>query len=51
MSGSRSREEVTNMTKARLMFLLVFAALIAYNALGLLKGFKPFGMNDGGWID
>lgn len=39
------------MTKARLIFLLVFAALIAFNALGLLKGIAPLGMNDGGWID
>jgi hypothetical protein len=35
------------MTKARLIFLLVFAALMAFY-LGFC--FKPFGPNDGGWI-
>jgi hypothetical protein len=38
------------MTKARLIFLLVFAALLATNfgwCFGLLK---PLGVNDGGWI-
>jgi hypothetical protein len=35
------------MTKARLLYLLVFAALLAV-ALGGI--FKPLGMNDGGWI-
>jgi hypothetical protein len=35
------------MTKARLLYLLVFAALLAI-ALGGI--FKPLGMSDGGWI-
>jgi len=35
------------MTKARLLYLLVSAALLAFQ-FGLL--FKPLGMNDGGWI-
>ncbi|MES1246853.1 MAG: hypothetical protein ABUS54_04175 [Actinomycetota bacterium] len=40
------------MTKARLMYLLVFAALLAFYAGGFLHiVLKPFGMNDGGWID
>ena len=34
------------MTKARLLYLLVFAALLAFYA-GLCV--KPVGMNDGGW--
>ena len=41
------------MTKARLMYLLVFAALLAFYAGGLFRlclG-HPWGMNDGGWID
>jgi len=38
------------MTKARLLYLLVFAALLAFY-LGCF-GFhmKPFGASDGGWI-
>jgi hypothetical protein len=35
------------MTKARLLYLLVSAALLAFY-LGV--AFKPLGMNDGGWI-
>jgi hypothetical protein len=35
------------MTKARLLYLLVFAALLAIS-LGCI--FKPLGMSDGGWI-
>jgi hypothetical protein len=35
------------MTKARLLYLLVFAALLAFYLGGI---FKPAGMNDGGWI-
>jgi len=35
------------MTKARLLYLLVFAALLAFS-LGCT--WKPLGMNDGGWI-
>jgi hypothetical protein len=35
------------MTKARLLYLLVFAALMAFYLGGI---FKPLGMNDGGWI-
>jgi hypothetical protein len=35
------------MTKARLLYLLVFAALLAY-FLGWC--FRPWGPNDGGWI-
>jgi hypothetical protein len=35
------------MTKARLLYLLVFAALLAVSLGGF---FKPLGMNDGGWI-
>jgi hypothetical protein len=34
------------MTKARLLYLLVFAALLAF----YLGSMKPLGMNDGGWI-
>jgi len=34
------------MTKARLLYLLVFAALLAF----YLGCFKPLGMSDGGWI-
>ena len=45
-SNSRSTEEVTYMTKARLLYLLVFAALLAFY---LGSCFKPSGMNDGGW--
>lgn len=33
------------MTKARLMYLLVFAALLAF----ALAMYRPVGMNDGGW--
>jgi hypothetical protein len=40
------------MTKARLIYLLVFAALFAFYAGGFLHFLlKPGGMNDGGWID
>jgi hypothetical protein len=35
------------MTKARLIFLLVFAALLASSFAFL---FRPGGVNDGGWI-
>ena len=35
------------MTKARLLYLLVSAALLAFY-VGVL--YKPLGMNDGGWI-
>ena len=35
------------MTKARLMYLLVFAALLAF-ALATL--YRPLGMNDGGSV-
>jgi hypothetical protein len=40
------------MTKARLIYLLVFAALLAFYASGCLHLLmRPWGMNDGGWID
>jgi hypothetical protein len=40
------------MTKARLIYLLVFAALLAFYAGGFLRlCLRPLGMNDGGWID
>ncbi len=39
------------MTKARLIFLLVFAALLVTALSGFFSCFKPWGMNDGGWID
>jgi hypothetical protein len=35
------------MTKARLLYLLVFAALLAFY---LGAAIKPLGMNDGGWL-
>ena len=35
------------MTKARLLYLLVFAALLAFS-FGCL--FRPGGVSDGGWI-
>lgn len=35
------------MTKARLLYLLVFAALLAFY---LGAAMKPLGMSDGGWI-
>lgn len=34
------------MTKARLIYLLVFAALLAF---ALAAVCRPHGMNDGGW--
>jgi hypothetical protein len=44
-----SQEEVTTqMTKTRLILMLVFAVLMAAMAA---KGFQPFGMSDGPWID
>ena len=39
------------MTKARLVFLLVFAALLVSALSGWCMLFRPFGMNDGGWIN
>jgi len=49
MQALESKEEVTtHMNKARLILLLVFAVLLAVLAA---KGYVPFGMNDGPWID
>jgi hypothetical protein len=49
MPALESKEEVTtHMNKARLILLLVFAVLLAVLAA---KGYVPFGMNDGPWID
>jgi hypothetical protein len=39
------------MTKARLILLLVFAALLALYAVGFAHGMHPFGMSDGPYID
>jgi hypothetical protein len=36
------------MTKTRLILMLLFAILIAAMAA---KGYRPFGMSDGPWID
>jgi hypothetical protein len=46
MFASKSKGGGDDMTKARLLYLLVFAALLAFY-LGCYHGHGP---NDGGWI-
>jgi hypothetical protein len=46
-SASRRGKEVTDLTKARLISLLLIASLFAYASLGLLGG---FGICDGGGL-
>jgi heme O synthase-like polyprenyltransferase len=49
MSASSRGKEVTNLTKARLISLVLIASLFAYSlaCLGIVKG---FGMCDGGGL-
>ena len=51
MSGSNVERGGDDMTKARLMYLLVFAALLVASVAGWGCFFRPLGMNDGGWIN
>jgi hypothetical protein len=49
-SGSRQRKEVMRMSKARLMYFLGVASLLAFHGAAFVKGacaFLPGGMGDG----